>query len=185
LDRIDGLLLSGGYDVCPGLFGEETLNDSVEIDGLRDEAEMPLIRAAVERDIPILAICRGVQILNVALGGTLIQDLPTQRDSRIRHRQEGERQMSSHAVCIIPNSRLREIVGSDEVDVNSFHHQSLQRVADGLSVVATAPDGVIEAVERSDSRFVVGVQWHPEEMTEVSDEAKRLFESFVKAAARD
>lgn len=185
LDRLDGLLLSGGYDVAPGLFGEERLNDSVEIDGPRDEAEMPLIRAAVERDIPILAICRGVQILNVALGGTLIQDLPSQSDTRIRHRQECERHEATHGVSITAGSRLREIIGMAELDVNSFHHQSLKGVAEGLAVAATAADGVVEAVERSPARFLVGVQWHPEEMVEVSDGARRLFESFVSAAAGD
>lgn len=181
LERVDGLLLSGGLDIAPELFGEETLNDTVEVDAPRDATELPLIRAAVERDVPVLAICRGIQSLNVALGGTLYQDIPAQIPSDIAHSQKEGRAVATHGIAVTPGSRLAEIVG-EAMQVNSFHHQALRRIAEGLRVTATAPDGVIEAVEGTGPRFVLGLQFHPEEMTAVSEQARRLFAAFVEAA---
>lgn len=183
LERLDGLLLSGGYDCAPCLFGEEKLNETVEIDDRRDEWELPLIRAAVDGGVPILAICRGIQSLNVALGGSLYQDIPAQLPSEIRHRQEEARDVATHSIWIDENSRLAEIVGKS-LDVNSFHHQSLKYVADALQVVSRAPDGVIEAVEGRGDAFLLGVQFHPEEMVFNSAGARALFDAFAKAAAR-
>lgn len=182
LDRLDGLLLSGGYDVCPAVFGEETLNESVEVDEARDATELPLIREAVHRQTPILAICRGIQSLNVALGGTLYQDLPVQAPSGIPHRQNAPRHAATHSIAIESGSRLAEAVGDTQMEVNSFHHQALRDVADGLKVVAKAPDGTIEAVEAPAHRFLVAVQFHPEEMTGSSEKARKLFRAFVEAA---
>lgn len=186
LDRLDGLLLSGGYDCAPCLYGEETLNESVEIDGRRDEWELPLIRAAVERGFPMLAICRGIQSLNVALGGTLIQDLPAQMPSDISHRQAEARDVATHAIEAAPNSRLASILGESAsvFAVNSFHHQALKRVADGLRVVACAPDSVIEAVEGTGASFLLGVQFHPEEMVFNSPGAQSLFNALTTAASK-
>jgi putative glutamine amidotransferase len=181
LDRLDGLLLSGGYDCAPCLYGEETLNQSVEIDARRDEWELPLIRAAVERGFPTMAICRGIQSLNVALGGTLFQDLPTQQPTEIRHRQSEERDVATHTIEVASGSRLAGIVGRS-LEVNSFHHQSLKKVAEGLRVVACAPDGVIEAVEGTGEAFLLAVQFHPEEMVFRSAEQQRLFDALAQAA---
>lgn len=183
LDRLDGLLLSGGYDVDPALFGEEKHNDTVEIDAGRDDAEMPLIHAALKRDMPILAICRGIQALNVALGGTLFQDIPSQLSTSIRHSQAEARGMATHSANICAGSRLRQILGAGVIEVNSFHHQALNSVAAPLRVTATAPDGVIEAVEMDEANFVVGVQWHPEELVTSDGLALELFRSFTGAAA--
>jgi putative glutamine amidotransferase len=175
-------LLSGGYDCDPCLFGEEKLNESVEIDSRRDEWELPLVRAAVERGMPILAICRGIQSLNVALGGTLYQDLPAQMPTDIHHRQTEGRAVATHSIEVDPNSRLAAIIGPN-MEVNSFHHQSLKRIADGLRVVASAPDGVIEAVEGTGEEFLIGVQFHPEEMVSGSRQAYALFEALTAAAS--
>ncbi len=182
LSRLDGLLLSGGYDVAPRVFGEETLNDTVEVDGLRDESELPMVRAAVEEGIPLLAICRGIQALNVALGGTLIQDIPAQFDTPIRHSQKEPRSEATHDIRITPGSKLESIVGERAMDVNSFHHQALKDVGEGLVVTARASDGIIEAVESPSAKFLVGVQFHPEEMVGGSEGARRIFAAFVDAA---
>jgi putative glutamine amidotransferase len=182
LNRLDGLLFSGGYDLCPGLYGEDVLNGTVEIDERRDRAEMPTLRAALSGNLPILAICRGVQTLNVALGGSLYQDIPTQRPSEICHRQEAPRREATHTIAIEEGSRLAEAVGDTQMAVNSFHHQALKQIGKGLSVVAVAPDGVIEAVEGPQGRFLLGVQFHPEEMVGVSAQARAIFAAFVDAA---
>lgn len=181
LECVDGLLLSGGLDIAPALFGEERLNETVEVDAPRDATELPLIRAAVERDLPVLAICRGIQSLNVALGGTLYQDIPAQIPSEVAHSQKEGRAVATHGIAVTPGSRLVEIVG-EAMQVNSFHHQALRRVADALRVTATAPDGVVEAVEGMGRRFVLGLQFHPEEMTGVSEQARGTFAAFVEAA---
>ena len=181
LAKLDGLLLSGGYDCDPCLFGEEKLNESVEIDSRRDDWELPLARAAVERGIPILAICRGIQTLNVAMGGTLYQDLPAQFPTDVDHRQQANRDVATHAIEVDPDSRLATIIGRS-MQVNSFHHQSLKRIADGLRVVACAPDGVVEAVEGTGTGFLIGVQFHPEEMVSGSSQAAALFKAFTAAA---
>ena len=182
--RIDGVLLSGGYDVDPAEFGEKRFNETVEVDAERDAAELPLIHAALRRDAPIFAICRGIQSLNVALGGTLIQDLPAQAPSAIRHRQDEKREVATHSVCVEPGSRLSEAIGTETLCVNSFHHQAVKDLGKGLVVTARAEDGVIEALEMPGLRYVVAVQFHPEEMVRTSAEARRLFEAFVAAAGR-
>jgi putative glutamine amidotransferase len=183
LARLDGLLLSGGVDVNPSLFGEVKLNETVEIDSERDEAELPLIRAALERDLPVLAICRGIQALNVALGGTLYQDIPSQIDTSLRHSQAEARGLATHAARICGDSRLGRCLGEEVVQVNSFHHQALNAVAAPLRVTATAPDGIVEGAEMEGARFIVGVQWHPEEMVANDRAALSLFRAFVGAAA--
>jgi putative glutamine amidotransferase len=183
LDRLDAVLLSGGYDVAPDRFGEEMLNETVEVDPERDQAELDLIYTVLDRDMPVLAICRGIQLLNVAMGGSLIQDIPSQVDTSLCHSQKAERSLATHPVRVEPGSKLGEIVGRETLDVNSFHHQAVKRVAEGLVVTAAAPDGIVEAVEAAGARFVVAVQWHPEEMVEKDDAAKRIFTAFVRAAS--
>jgi putative glutamine amidotransferase len=183
LSRLDGLLLSGGYDVDPSLFGEERHNGTLEIDAERDTSEVPLIRAALKRDMPIFAICRGIQVLNVVLGGTLIQDIPSQYETPICHSQGEARAMTTHRVQACGNSRLRRCLDTDVVDVNSFHHQALKVVAAPLRATATAPDGIVEAAEMDDATFIVGVQWHPEELVTSDKAALNLFRAFVGVAA--
>ena len=184
LSRIDGLLLSGGADIHPAAYGEEKLNDSVQIDLLRDEAEIPLAREAVRRDLPVLGICRGIQTLNVALGGSLVQDIPAQRSTPIQHKQGGGRSERTHEIEVVPCSYLDASLGAQRLMVNSLHHQAVDRVAPELRVSALAPDGMIEGLEAPGARFIVAVQFHPEEMTADSAEARRLFESFVAAASQ-
>jgi putative glutamine amidotransferase len=183
LSRIDGLLLSGGADIHPAVYGEKELNDTVKVDLLRDEAEIPLTREAVRRDLPVLGICRGIQTLNVALGGSLVQDIPSQRSTPIEHKQGGGRSERTHEIEIGPCSYLDASLGAHRLMVNSLHHQAVDRVAPELRVSALAPDGMIEGLEAPGARFIVAVQFHPEEMTSDSAEARRLFESFVAAAS--
>jgi putative glutamine amidotransferase len=170
LAGLDGLLLAGGSDVDPQLYGAAPHPLTDQSDEPRDALEIRLLREALERDLPVLAICRGLQLLNVALGGTLAQDIEG-------HRRPGERE--AHGIAITRYSRLRAILGSDDYLVNSRHHQSADRVADGLAVTARAPDGTIEALEMPGRRFVLAVQWHPEDRTGGPD--GKLFEAFRDA----
>lgn len=183
LHHLDGLLVSGGADLSPDLYGEKAINDTVETDPLRDRAELPLIRAALEQEMPLFAICRGIQSLNVTLGGTLYQDLVTQRPSPVAHRQSQSRDTRTHSISIEPDSRLARIVGDTVMEVNSLHHQAVKEVGRGLRVVALAPDGVIEAVEDAEKPFLIGVQFHPEETVGVCEKSRRLFRAFVEAAS--
>jgi putative glutamine amidotransferase len=184
VSRLDGLLLSGGGDVAPHRFGQTTLARLRSVDPERDEIELWLVRQALESDLPTLAICRGMQILNVALGGTLCQDIETQLPEALRHDFYAEypRTHKGHGLHVAPASHLGRILGCDTLEVNSFHHQCLKEVAPPLQVTAQAPDGVIEGVELPGSRFFVGVQWHPEELTDVDPRMRGLFEAFVEAA---
>jgi len=183
LDRIDGLLLTGGADVDPAEYGEPP-HPSVEIDAARDAFEIPLTRAALARAMPLLAICRGVQVLNVAAGGTLVQDIPTAITSDLNHSLEVPKDAVAHSVDILPGSRLAGIVTGTPAQacaVNSRHHQSVGVVARPFVVSAVSPDGVIEAIEQPDAPFCVGVQWHPENFWRTGEFAP-LFASFIDSA---
>jgi putative glutamine amidotransferase len=185
LQRVDGLLLTGGGDVDPALFGEERHRSVTSIVRERDDFEIALARKALERDLPLLAICRGQQVLNVAAGGTLVQDIPSQVAGGIDHDPERERWETTHDVAIVPGTRLRSILGRDTVAVNSFHHQSVKDVGRGLVVSARSPqDAVVEGLEAPDRRFAVAVQWHPESFWNQRDNFAALFESLVEAGAR-
>jgi putative glutamine amidotransferase len=186
LDDVAGLLLTGGGDVDPARYGETTDPTFEAAEDGRDEYEMAIIRLALERDLPLLAICRGVQILNVALGGSLIQDIPSQRPSGVNHSLTEPKWALAHDVAVATDSRLHaalrdRISDAGTLPVNSRHHQSIKDVAPGLRVTATAPDGIIEAVERPDATFCLGVQWHPENFLS-HDEFAPLFRAFVEAA---
>jgi microsomal dipeptidase-like Zn-dependent dipeptidase/gamma-glutamyl-gamma-aminobutyrate hydrolase PuuD len=163
--RIDGLILSGGGDIYAPLFGED-LHPSVESYDLeRDRYEMALVKSATGRQMPVLGICRGTQLINVAFGGNLIQNIPSQvPESTINHNQTEAREIAVHSVRIAPESRLHSIAGSQQIKVNSFHHQSIKDVAHGFEAVAWAEDGVIEAIESTEEKVILGVQWHPENM---------------------
>lgn len=182
-DRIDGLLLTGGGDIDPAWFGEEPIPGLGWIDPERDRLEISLTRRMLEENKPILAICRGCQILNVAAGGDMFQDLYQQREDLLQHQQKAPRSHLSHSVQVAEGSLLHRIAGSSAIRVNSFHHQAVRAVAPGFIACATAKDGVIEGVESVRHPFVLGVQWHPEHLAEIDAVSRRLFEAFVRAAA--
>lgn len=192
LEGLDGVLLTGGPDVRPSLYGAVEQHPTVESDDVRDAYELPLAKAALEQGLPLLAICRGVQVLNVAAGGTLIQDLPSAHPGGLNHSVPTPTTAIAHDVAVVPGSRLSRIVAprlkaGSRLDVNSRHHQAIDVVAPGFVVSATAPDGTIEAIEATAPTpaggFCVGVQWHPENFWRTGETAS-LFESFVKAAMR-
>jgi putative glutamine amidotransferase len=182
LDRLDGLVLSGGIDVDPALYGRTRHPKLGRVDRERDDFELALTRDALRRDLPILAICRGQQVLNVATGGTLIQDIPSELEGAVTHAAAGRRTRRSHPVEVVPGSKLREILGPGPISVNSFHHQAIDRLGEGLSVSGRCPeDGVIEAVEMNDRAFVLGVQWHPESFWKEAASFQALFDAHAAA----
>jgi putative glutamine amidotransferase len=181
LEGVDGLLLTGGDDVDPALYGE-TPHPTYDVsEPGRDAFEIDLVRRALAADIPILAVCRGLQVLNVALGGSLIQDIPSEPGPVLQHDVAASPTTLAHTIAITPGSRLASLVGPDETrGVNSRHHQSVRAVGQGLLVTATSPDGIIEGAEVPSARFCVGVQWHPENFHSTG-EFSGLFEGFVAA----
>ncbi len=183
-ERMDAVLIPGGGDVDPSRYGADRHPLTDRIDPDRDQTEMTVARWAVEDDLPLFGICRGHQVMNVAMGGTLVQDIPSQMDTTIAHNMAKElpRSAHGHEVCIKPDSRLAEIIGSTVVAVNSYHHQSVEQPAPIATVTAYAPDGVVEAIEHPDRRFVLSVQWHPEDMAGDEEAMQRLFDAFVDAA---
>jgi len=182
--HLDGLVLSGGGDIQPAAFGEEDSGLLWSVDERRDRSELALAQWALAEGLPLLAICRGVQVLNVAAGGTLIQDIPTQVPGALTHSTVAGRPIAvvAHTVDVAPGSRLAALFAAGDLGVNSAHHQAVKTVGPGLAVTARAPDGVIEGLERPDHPFCVGVQWHPEVMVESHPEMRRLFEALVEAA---
>ncbi|MFL5599998.1 MAG: gamma-glutamyl-gamma-aminobutyrate hydrolase family protein [Gemmatimonadaceae bacterium] len=182
LDSVAGLVLTGGEDVDPARYGEQRHEKVRAVNAARDATEAALIQEARARGTPVLAICRGIQMLNVALGGTLVQDIPSQCNTDIVHDEEGPRDSRSHEVSIEPGSLIARAVGTDHLTVNSFHHQSVKRVADGMRVTARSPDGIIEGLESTeDDWWVMAVQWHPEEMNESTEPWDRgLFKAFAR-----
>jgi putative glutamine amidotransferase len=182
LDRLDGLVLSGGVDVDPALYERPRHPKLGRVDRERDEFELALTRHALRRDLPLLAICRGQQVLNVATGGTLIQDIPSELEGAVTHAASGRRTRRSHPVEVTSGSKLREILGPGPLSVNSFHHQAIDRLGDGLVVTGRCPeDGVIEAVEMKDRSFVLGVQWHPESFWKEPVSFQALFDAHAAA----
>lgn len=184
LDRIDGLVLTGGaFDVDPALFGDTARHETVTVKPARTDFEMVITKAALAADLPILGICGGEQLLNVALGGTLIQHIPDEIADALAHEQPNPRDEPSHEVEIIPGSKLYDIVGTTKMAVNSAHHQAVKEPAPDLAVNARAPDGVIEGIEDPDRRFCIGVEWHPE--FEISEGDSRILKAFIIAAGGD
>jgi putative glutamine amidotransferase len=182
LDSVSGLVLTGGGDVDPARYGEERHEKVSSVNAARDATESALVEEARNRGMPVLAICRGIQILNVALGGTLVQDISSQCETNIAHDEEGPRDSRSHEIIIQPGSLIARAMGIERGTVNSFHHQSVKDVAEGMRVTARAPDGVIEGLESTDENWwVMAVQWHPEEMTESPEPWDRgLFKAFAR-----
>jgi putative glutamine amidotransferase len=182
LDRLDGVLLSGGGDVDPALYEQEPHPRLGRVNRRRDDFELALVREGLRRDVSILAICRGHQLLNVATGGTLVQDIPSLVEGQVEHDGKGPRWRRTHRVEVTGPSRLREILGQDTLSVNSIHHQAVDRVGDGLVVSARCPeDGIVEGLERPASRFVVAVQWHPESFWNRPDSFQQLFDAHAEA----
>jgi putative glutamine amidotransferase len=184
--RVHGVMLTGGADVNPALYGEEPHETYQPAEPGRDEYEIALVRAAMKADAPLFAICRGMQVVNVALGGTLIQDIPSMVNGALNHYVPEPRYHLAHEVWVVSGSLLFQLM-KDKLDgescmVNSRHHQAVAKVAEGWEVSATAPDGVIEAIEKPGPVFRLGVQWHPENFFRTG-EFRPLFEGFVEAAA--
>jgi putative glutamine amidotransferase len=184
--RVDGVLLTGGGDIDPALYGAEPHPTFEPAEPGRDAFDLALVKAAVAANLPLLAICRGMQVLNVAFGGDLVQDIPTEVNGALHHDVREPRFAIAHEVWLSPTSTLFTLMKDDLEDgescpVNSRHHQAVRHVGAGLEVVGTAPDGVIEAVERPGARFCLAVQWHPENFWRTG-EFRPLFEGFVDAA---
>lgn len=182
LDGLDGLVVTGGdFDVDPTLFGAAARHGSVTTKDRRTAFELALTGAALARDLPLLGICGGKQLLNVALGGSLIQHIPDEVPGALAHEQPNPRNEPGHTVRLTPDSLLRRICGVDEMRVNSAHHQAAKDPGPGVTVSARAPDGIIEGIEAADRRFCLGVQWHPEYEIAAGDRA--IFAALVAAAA--
>lgn len=182
LDHCDGLILSGGYDVDPACYGQTDTGLCGTIQPERDEMELYLCREALERGKPVLAICRGQQVLNVALGGTLYQDLRTEMGTDQEHQVPHPVGGMVHPVSLVPDTPLARLQGMNEMNVNSRHHQAVRDVAPGLEIQAASPDGVIESVWMPGKRFVWGVQWHPESIWDISEPNRKIAEAFLQAA---
>ena len=182
MDAVAGLILTGGEDVDPAEYGEARHAETTSVHARRDKCEIAMLRMARERRMPTLAICRGVQVANVALGGTLIQDIPSQSPSEIKHDLSERRAERVHDVTVEPDSQLASVLGGTHIPVNSSHHQSVARAAPGLRIVSRALDGIIEGVEwTKDDWWMLGVQWHPEELTRDGKPWDRaLFRAFAE-----
>lgn len=182
--RLDGVLLSGGEDVHPRFYGQSPHPKLGAVDELRDVVELQLARWCFERDKPLMGLCRGLQVMNVALGGTLIQDIPSQRHESQDHVQAGARpDATSHMLALTAGSLLANTIQADALRVNSFHHQAIDRIAEALVVVGSSEDGLAEAVESKQKKFFVGLQCHPEHLWQGSDERwLKIFKAFVQAA---
>jgi putative glutamine amidotransferase len=187
IQSLDGLLLSGGSDLNPGYYGEEPVPELGITIPERDAFEMALVGLALRRGMPIFGICRGMQVLNVALGGTLYQDLPSQWErDLLKHRQDTPKWQPTHEVKVREASYIAEVMGRELVKVNSYHHQGIKTLAEGLVATGRSSDGVIEAVEAEDvsERWLLGVQWHAEAMRGAGPQQESLFEAHVSAAER-
>jgi putative glutamine amidotransferase len=185
-ERMDGILIPGGVDVDPAAFGETPHERLGRIDPARDRVELQLVEWAVEDRKPVLGLCRGLQVINVALGGTLYQDLEAQYPNALKHdyfpNYGFERDYLAHEVALTPGSRLHHALHAESIAVNSMHHQGIKQLGRSLAPSATAPDGLIEAIESCDDSFLVGVQWHPEVFEANDPNTEHLFTEFLAAA---
>ena len=179
MEHIDGILFTGGHDVDPALYQEEKLEQCGEICSERDEMEKRMFHMGLGKDMPMLGICRGIQFINVMCGGSLYQDLPTQRKSETEHHQTPPYDKPIHQVCIREKTPLYELLQRKELQVNSYHHQAVKELGEGLEPMAVSEDGLIEAVYLPEKRFVWAVQWHPEFSYKVDASSKKIMEEFV------
>jgi len=176
LNRLDGFLFTGGEDIPPRAYGQQKHPATVEVHPRRFATDRLLAELVLQREIPVLAICMGMQLINVVYGGTLIQDIQTD----IRHAPIDQGNDSHHSIVLEKENLLHQIASATEIEVNSAHHQAVEKLAPGLQVLARAPDGIVEAVQMTDREFFLGVQWHPERIVQ-RPEQLRLFEAFVSA----
>lgn len=180
-DICDGFLLTGGHDVNPELYGEQRTEKPEFYDLTRDEMEGYIVNGAVLRDLPILAICRGMQFLNVHYGGTLYYDINSEFDTNIKHPRDHKFHGIAHNVTIVKGTPLYDIIDKVEYGVNSFHHQAIKHLANPFRISAVSEDGLIEGIFSPERRFILGVQWHPELMIEKDEASRKLFKTFVEA----
>lgn len=181
LDIVDGLVLIGGADIDPLLFGEEPHRNIGSVVRKRDDSDILLMNEAYRRQMPVLGICRGQQIMNVVFGGTIIQDIPSQVENIVQHKQPSKRRELAHTVDV-KTPKFKAIFGEESFRVNTFHHQSVGELGEGLVASAVAKDGIIEGIEHESHPYCVAVQWHPEELAPNGDiYAQRLFKSFIEA----
>lgn len=183
VDTCDGFLITGGQDVSPPVYGEAQRDVCGECCPARDEMEQQLLAEALRADRPVLGICRGIQILNAVLGGSLYQDLPAEHPSAVTHRMQPPYDRAAHTVALAEDSPLRQALGGrTEIGVNSCHHQGIRELAPPLRIMAAAPDGLIEGAWMPGKRFVWAVQWHPEFSHRVDENSRKIFRAFVGAA---
>lgn len=180
----DGFLFTGGQDVSPELYGEERLPQCGECCPERDKMEKVLLEAALAADKPVLGICRGIQFLNAALGGTLYQDLPSQLKTRTEHRQKPPYDNPVHEVCLEAGTALYDLLGTRKIRVNSCHHQAIKELSSQLKAAAVSEDGLIEGVYMPGKKFVWAVQWHPEFFDRTDENSRKIFRAFVSAAGK-
>lgn len=178
----DGFIFTGGHDVSPEIYGEEKLPECAEISIERDTVEKLLLKEVLDMDKPVLGICRGLQFINAALGGTLYQDLKTYFPTDVIHRQKAPYDVPVHNVKIEEGTPFRDLFGKEEIEVNSCHHQAIKKLSDKAIVMAKAPDGLIEAFYLPDKKFVWATQWHPEYLHKVDENSKKIFKAFIDAA---
>ncbi len=181
IDRLDGIFLTGGFDVSPCRYGEEARPTCGELQPERDSLELALLERALEKGKPILAVCRGLQLVNVFFGGTLYQDLPTEYETALRHRQTESRFSPSHDILIKAGTPLAELVGTGRMMGNSFHHQAVKRLGDGLLPMATAEDGLLEGFYAPTYPYLRAYQWHPERLYDLDEKNRLLFADFLAA----
>lgn len=182
LERLDGVLVSGGnFDIHPGRYGEEPLEGLGEIKNERTEFELGLLSLALARDLPLLGVCGGAQAINVALGGSLYQDIASQLPDAGEHQKGALKDKGGHKIKILDGTKLRQIVGRKELEVNTTHHQAVKKLGKGLIENATAEDGIIEGIESGEHSFVLGVQWHPEFLAARDSSQRKIFASFIAA----
>ncbi len=182
--RLDGLLIAGGVDVHPSEYGESVADYCGEIDVQRDAVELQMIRWALNDKMPVFGICRGIQAMNIAAGGSLYQDIPVQLEGKLwhQHREGDPYNLLTHQIDIEPDSKLARVLGEQRAKVNSLHHQSVKDVAPGFRMVARATDGIVEGIESMNGAFALGVQFHPEWLIDDDARMVRLFEEFVRAS---
>lgn len=184
--HLDGFLFTGGGDPDPKYYGQAMLPECNAPNVARDEFELALLKAAVSAGKPVLGICRGEQMLNVALGGTLIQDIPSQRSEAAaeNHHDEPNRRNPNHPALLVPGTKLRELLGCQELLTNSIHHQAVDVPAPGLRICAVSPAGIVEGIEAEDDRFLLGLQWHPEATAAEDPRMQRPFDALVEACRK-
>lgn len=182
--RCDGLLLAGGGDIAPKYYGEETLPECGPLYTPRDENEMLALKIALETDLPVLGICRGEQLINVAMGGTLYQDIPSQFDNSIVHSVQPYDGVQTHWVNLVPDQPLAKLLGTERLFTNSYHHQAVKDPAPGMEIMAYSENGVVEAFYFPEKSFLWGIQWHPEMSYFLDKESGKIFEAFLNAAKK-